>query len=1127
MSAQNLNIFEFLEEKPSSIPSPKRFRSASFSSPPVKKKLDSNLQKMFTIKNIICLTSPTEFSLWRRQICTYFKLNNLIHLIKTDVPDDYDNDIVISILIQTVAPKYKNLIQTCISAFKAWKIINQEVSGSTYDQVISLTRQLNNVHAKSLIDFIRKFRTIGNLLKSVEPRYTDFVLKLTFRSSLPKKGLTFAKLLDKLDKDTISFLDYVQTYISLVPEHILNDAMKTNKEKTNFKSFSKDKNNKSFKKSFKNGKKVANARQANANNEVVTSSDSSAVKKQNDFFTWQSGSEINTTLPEPNFFEAVGMMASNVDSKRVDKSWCLDNGASSHICGDLSLLTDLKTLEKPTRVYAFDGSFKEATQTGSYLLRFKKVQVTIKDVLVIPGASNLLSISKLSVIGFEFQTSVIGMKILFKNFLLCCIKPVQGLYHYTASVSRVNPTLSFDKNTIWHFRFGHPSSNVSKLMSDKKKIESSCSRFCGPCLQGKMTRKVIKSKATHRREMALAPFERLHCDSVQVDVFSASFKYFLLIKDEFTSYRWSLSSRLKSGFAPLLMALLKRIQNITNYRLKFFHCDGGTEIIPEKVLQHFRETGVRLEQSQSHTPEQNGVAERTNRTVLDTARSMLMTCRLSISFWHYAIVYAVYVLNRLVVMNKQTIPYEIFYRQKVDVSFLRIFGAHGMCRVPMDNKKRKKFMPKTIKCIFLGFCDVKRGYRVFIPAWNVIKDVRSLQLDEEATIKTCMSDSYDDKVFNEYTNLFIKPKETALRTQHKLRICDAQTIPKSFDEIRNFAADVKADWLEAYEKEMTSLTTSGDMKCVPISKSTPKLIPLREVFSIKTDGITQKTSYKVRICARGDLTKEAGETFAPVVGVDILKLIFSLFATLTTLFWLQADVSTAFLNARDAIARYYRLPRGHRKSNQNFCWVGKCALYGLKTAPRSWYHCFKGFLFTLGFIALLTDPCIFILVVDEKIVALLKLYVDDFILYCILESYRDEFKSALESKYKIRSTTNVKTFIGLEIVNNEGIFTLHCAQKIVDLANLFEVTTTDPVLVPMAENAVLTNQNSEFFHPVRLYQSILGSLNWIATWSRPDILTAVNKLGQFQQQPRVSHFRLAKKIVKYLLDTKNYGIQYK
>ena len=252
-------------------------------------------------------------------------------------------------------------------------------------------------------------------------------------------------------------------------------------------------------------------------------------------------------------------------------------------------------------------------------------------------------------------------------------------------------------------------------MENLLKLPCTSHTQCTACIQGKLTRKSISSKNISRRGRASIPFLRLNCDTIgPVNIPSNSFTYALLLTDDFSSYRWVCGFNNKAHCADLLIQTIQRIINITQYKLVYFRSDNGTELIPKRVKHFLKCLGVVLEPSLAHTPEQNGKAERTNRSAQDMARSLLMGAKLPVCFWFYALEYAVILLNRTICFRTGCIPYDMFYCKPSTRDFIRVFGAPVQCRIPLSNSTRKKFTARSMPGIFIGVSFSPRAYIKFI-----------------------------------------------------------------------------------------------------------------------------------------------------------------------------------------------------------------------------------------------------------------------------------------------------------------------------------------------------------------------------------------------------------------------------
>ena len=127
---------------------------------------------------------------------------------------------------------------------------------------------------------------------------------------------------------------------------------------------------------------------------------------------------------------------------------------------------------------------------------------------------------------------------------------------------------------------------------------------------------------------------------------------------------------------------------------------GKWKAITGHDVIHYR---IHHEMTVRDTPEQNGVAERMNRTLCESGRAMLFHAELSKGFWAEAINTAVYIRNRLITSATGETPYFRCFGEAADVSHLRVFGCMAFAHVPDD--KRQKFDKKAWKLRFVGYAD--------------------------------------------------------------------------------------------------------------------------------------------------------------------------------------------------------------------------------------------------------------------------------------------------------------------------------------------------------------------------------------------------------------------------------------
>jgi hypothetical protein len=157
---------------------------------------------------------------------------------------------------------------------------------------------------------------------------------------------------------------------------------------------------------------------------------------------------------------------------------------------------------------------------------------------------------------------------------------------------------------------------------------------------------------------------------------------------------------------------LRRAQNEFDLRIKKIRSDNGTEFKNSQIEGFLEEEGIKHEFSSPYTPQQNGVVERKNRTLLDMARTMLDEYKTSDRFWAEAVNTACYAINRLYLHRilKKT-SYELLTGKKPNISYFRVFGSK--CFILVKRGRKSKFAPKTVEVFLLGYDSNTRAYRVF------------------------------------------------------------------------------------------------------------------------------------------------------------------------------------------------------------------------------------------------------------------------------------------------------------------------------------------------------------------------------------------------------------------------------
>ncbi|GJV68370.1 putative ribonuclease H-like domain-containing protein [Tanacetum coccineum] len=188
--------------------------------------------------------------------------------------------------------------------------------------------------------------------------------------------------------------------------------------------------------------------------------------------------------------------------------------------------------------------------------------------------------------------------------------------------------------------------------------------------------------------------------------------YYLVITDDCTRFSWVFFLASKDETSGILQTFIRQIENQLSHRVKIIRSDNGTEFKNRDMLEFCGNKGIKQEYSTARTPQQNGVAERMNRTLIEAARTMLADSLLPTTFWAEAVSTACYIFNRVRVTKPQNkTPYELLFGHKPIISYIRPFGCHVTILDTLS--VLGKFDGKSDEGFLVGYSLNSKAYRVY------------------------------------------------------------------------------------------------------------------------------------------------------------------------------------------------------------------------------------------------------------------------------------------------------------------------------------------------------------------------------------------------------------------------------
>ena len=748
-------------------------------------------------------------------------------------------------------------------------------------------------------------------------------------------------------------------------------------------------------------------------------------------------------------------------------------------------------------------------------------------------------------------------------------QPKDYVHTVTDSLSEINPS----KEDLWHLRYGHLGVDSLKKLAKDKLVEDfdySLTKeisFCEPCLKGKHKRSQFPP---HSERMTSEPLELIHsdvCGKLSTKSLGGA-EYFVTLIDDKTRYVWVYVIKKKSDVFRVFSEWKTEAEKSLGRSVKTLRTDNGGEFTSAEFEEYLRKEGIKHELTIPYCPEQNGVAERLNRTLVEMVRSMLADSELPKSFWAEALATATYLRNRSPTKAVEgKTPYEALYGVKPKVGHLRVFGCTAYSHVPKH--ERLKLDDKARKCIFLGYPTNRKGYRLYNQSSGRVihsRDVRFNELicgvekesssDVLAENPPVVIDSIESSSSGDFSSSREEVEEhkadserssiepelstapTVRRSQRETRRPDyygrwvhiASTVsePNTVDEA--LSCSEKENWKEAMKGEFQSLCENQVWDLVPPPRDC-KVINSKWVFKCKQgeNGLVER--YKARLVAQGYSQRpgiDYDETFSPVVRFESVRSVVAL-AVHENMKLHQMDVRTAFLNGELNEIVFMKQPEGFvKEGKENLVCRLKKSIYGLKQSPRCWNTALDDHLKKVKFIQTKGDPCLYVST-DGAETIIIAVYVDDILIGGKTDKRIAGVKIAIAERFEVKDMGELHYFLGVKVVQDLKASTVWLGQpayseNIILQFNMQNAKTCRTPVNPSLKLSKSTEESTRVDQ--ELYQSAVGKLLYLSTRTRPDIAFAVSTVAKFTSNPTEQHWKAVKHILRYIAGTVNFGLMF-
>uniref|UniRef100_A0ACD5VA56 Uncharacterized protein n=1 Tax=Avena sativa TaxID=4498 RepID=A0ACD5VA56_AVESA len=834
-----------------------------------------------------------------------------------------------------------------------------------------------------------------------------------------------------------------------------------------------------------------------------------------------------------------------------DDEWILDTACSFHICCNKDWFSSYESVQTGDFVRVGNDNPCHIVGVGSVKIRTHDgVTRTLSEVKHIPSmARNLISLSTMDVDGYKYAGGHRVLKVS-KGSLIHMIGDMNSAKLYVlrgstlpgiAAAVTSNDSDDCGKTHLWHMRLGHMSEQgMAELV--KRELIDDCNlskyEFCEHCIFGKHKR--VKFNASVHTTKGIL-------DYVHADVWGPSRKtsigganYMLTIIDDYSRKVWPYFLKHKSDVFDAFKKWKVMVEKQTEKKVKVLRTDNGMEFCSNEFEEFCSNDGMIRHHTIPYTPQQNGVAERMNRTIISRARCMLSNAGMHRRFWAEAANTACYLINRSpsIPLEKKT-PIEVWSGSPADYSQLRVFGCTAYAHV--DNGKLE---PRAVKCIFLGYGSGVKAYKLWNPetkrillSRNVVFNesvmyhdslpsdpspvaigeegvrvqVEHLQktVDNNVVVDDTHEENIDDDVVQHSPTVLQQPQESIAADRPRRNIVPPRRLieecnlvhyalscaeqvendsePATYNEA--IASVDREKWVSAMQEEMQSLEKNGTWDVVRLPKQ-KKAVRCKWIFK-KKEGLSPKepSRYKARLVAKG-FSQIPGidynDVFSPVVKHSSIRTFFSIVA-MRDLELEQLDVKTAFLHGELDEEIYMDQPEGFIvPGKEDFVCKLKKSLYGLKQSPRQWYKRFDSFMISHGFERSKYDSCVYIKFVDGSPIYLL-LYVDDMLIAAKGMKEITTLKAHLSSEFEMKDLGAAKKILGMEITRDRksGLLFLSQQSYIKKVLHRFNMDGANSVSTPIAPHFKLsvsqcptTDEEFEYMSKVP-YSSAVGSLMYL------------------------------------------------
>ncbi|KAI7963838.1 hypothetical protein MJO29_004265 [Puccinia striiformis f. sp. tritici] len=927
---------------------------------------------------------------------------------------------------------------------------------------------------------------------------------------------------------------------------------------------------------------IANQVSSSRTNVVSLFTDASKKCKKNADNVQSKHPEAKCWMLYPHLHQNSGRSEASVSSFHTSLSqsspfFILDSGSSAHMVSNIDLFYAINQTEIGI---VWTSSGKDSLKIegkGSIRLINKHGSINLHNVLLVPGLIvNLLSIRRLVLENYLVNFSK-------NSFFITQYGQMKMNGRYISNL----PSLTFinaehcshlSSSEILHKSLGHVSHHrIRQNLGIPLKITSNCKA----CALAKITKASFKNK----HDPAARPFEELNLDLIgPISPQSREgHKYILTVVDSNTRYCSAIPIKTKAEVAGTLSFVIDMEAKRFSYYPSVLHLDRGTEFINSSLQDFCKSHLIRSRTSDPYTPQQNGLAERFNRTILKAMRTILKDSGISLHFWCDIVKVSALTLNQIPAHKSKKSPFELFKNRSLPLDFFHPI-RNCVSYLILLHKSFSNLMPKGELGTLIGYNDEIQSWKILNEQGKII-DTKHVWFLDYTTPLTITEDKEDFLIIEEseapqdhFNPQFtdpedpqeaIKDEETEIpvvviknedKDTHEIDSDSSSSNDSDIDVLESLVPTValtrvlrdrtskvkpvkysclSTDNPTSFKKAMNSLEGSkwkeatdeelGNIEAHEVwddvwSKPDSYLHTLW-IFKTQPSTLSSAERKKARLCIQGflQLPDKYENTFAPT----------GKFTTLLVLLMFAEDI-------------YIKTPEG-LNHNAPFLKL-KNSLYGLKQAPANWYKTLTGWFVDINFHQSTSDPLGNVDVFEGLFMnrfpnssahspdTLLgmdiqqssnsislsqpKLVQKGLDLLGLLQGIAHQIESIRVFEFEFDLIRILPgQFFYLRVLKNPSNTTVLCLGSLLDCCS---VKTPLSVGVQLVE---ASKEDKLEFEKLKInYQSFTGILNFLACRTRPDLAPAVSILSAFNHAPGIKHWKEVLHCWKYLSGSINLNL---